>query len=210
MNKSILVNNGNLGRMGKTTLSYTIYKTTNTHFKYITNDLENASIRLEKHIPKEDLFHFPEGRKIELHPTNMIFDFGGKPDERLLQVANYVDIIIVPIAYQSISELQLTIKNINALKEQNTNIVVVINNTDNSDAKLVTMTLNATFPDIPVFTINHSKFIRRLANNNQTVFEVAKASKGDGKQLAKKILPQFNSLFNYIGLPIGDTTNEKI
>ena len=208
MSKSILINNGNLGRMGKTTLSYTIYKTASIPFKYVTNDLENASVRLEKHIAPEDLFHFPEGSKIELHPGNIIFDFGGKPDERLLQVASYVDVVIVPIAYQSISELQLTIKNINALKEQNSNIVVVINNTDNSDAKLVEMTLSATYPDMPVFIINHSKFIRRLANENQTVFEVAASNKGAATQLNKKILPQFKALFDHIGIIEVGTNNE--
>lgn len=62
------------------------------------------------------------------------------------------------------------------------------------------MTLSATYPDMPVFMISHSKFIRRLANNNQTVFEVAESNKGAATQLNKKILPQFNALFEFLDI----------
>jgi len=196
---NILVNNGNLGRMGKTTIAYTIYKTAKDRFKYVTNDLENASINLTKFVAPEDLQHFPDGTEIDIDDkVNTIFDFGGKPDERLLAVANYVDVVIVPIAFQSISELQLTIKNINAIKEVNENIVIIVNNTDTEDSKLVGTALHGTFPDLEVFTISHSKFIRRLANHNQTVFEVAEGNRGDASQLNKKIIPQMKEILEHL------------
>ena len=199
--KNILINNGNLGRMGKTTIAYTIYKTSKTPFKYVTNDLENASIKLEKFVASEDLSHFPDGTDIDIDPeANIVFDFGGKPDERLLDVAEYVDIVLVPVAFQSTSELQLTIKNINALIERNQNIIIVINNTEPADAKLVKMSLGSVFPDLTILEINHSKFIRRLANDNQTVFEVAQSNKGDATRLQKKIIPQFEALFDHLNI----------
>jgi len=198
---NILINNGTLGRMGKTTLSYTIYKTSKLPFKYATNDLENASIRLEKFVNDDDLIYFKDGEEIDISPQdNIIFDFGGKPDERLLDIAGYVDFVIIPIAFQSISELQLTVKNMNAFLEVNKNIIVIINNTEPADAKLVKLTLGASFPDLTILEINHSKFIRRLANDNQTVFEVAEASKGDATRLNKKIIPQFKELFEHLNI----------
>lgn len=201
--KNILVNNGNLGRMGKTTIAYTLYKTAKESFKYVTNDLANASINLEMNIPKEDLAHFPNEEEININPEdNIIFDFGGKPDDRLLEVAEYVDFIIVPLVFQSNSELQLSIKNINALIEKNKNIIVVINNTDKNESRLLKTVLLGSYEEITILEISHSKYIRRLANEGNTVFEVARLSKGDASSLNKKIIPQFIELFETLGISI--------
>lgn len=201
MTINILINNGSLGRQGKTTVAYTLYKHANDSFKFVTNDLANASIDLEKHVEEGQLLHFPGGDEILIDDEdNHIFDFGGKPDDRLLSVAGFVDMIIIPLAYQSVSELKLTIENINAFLEHNKNIVLLINNTDVADAKIVITALSAVYPDIPILEISHSKFIRRLANEDKTVFEVAEQKKGDGKQLNKKIIPQFNALFKQLGI----------
>jgi hypothetical protein len=205
MNKSILINNGNLGRMGKTTIAYNIYKTSKAPFKYVTNDLENASINLEDNVEKDQLFHFPNGTDIDMDFSgNIVFDFGGKPDDRLMAIAESVDVIIVPLSYQSDSELELTIKNLNTLIEVNSNIVLVINNTDVADAKRIRTVLkfNPEFKKIKVLEINHSKYIRRLANDNQTVFEVAEANKGDSTRLNKIIIPQFKELFSTLNITI--------
>lgn len=200
---NILINNGSLGRQGKTTLAYTLYKHAEKSFKFVTNDLSNASIDLEKHVEEGQLLHFPDGEEIKIDAeNNHIFDFGGKPDDRLLSVAAFVDVILIPLAYQSISELKLTVENINAFVEHNKNIVLLINNTDAADSKMVITALSAVYPDIPILEISHSKFIRRLANEDKTVFEVAEQKKGDAKQLNKKIIPQFNSLFEHLNISI--------
>jgi hypothetical protein len=205
--KTILVNNGNLGRMGKTTLAYTIYKQSKEQFKYVTNDLENASIDLTANVDKDYLFHFPNGSDINMELNdndNVIFDFGGKPDQNLLGVAKFVDQIIVPIAYQSDSELTLTVRNLNTLIEINKNIILVINNTDKEDAERIKTALrfNPAFSSIEILTINHSKYIRRLANEDLTVFDVANAKRADRTRLAKLIIPQFKQLFKALTIEI--------
>ncbi len=201
----ILINNGNLGRMGKTTIAYTIYKQSKIPFKYVTNDIENASIELEEFVGKGDLLYFPDGTEIDINPQdNIIFDFGGKPDDRLLTVAEYVDLIIVPIAFQSSSELTLTIKNINALAERNSNILIVINNCKPKDGEMVKLALKA-ICKYKILELSFSEFIRRLANDNQTVFEVAEENRtGAKKQLNKKIIPQFKAIFDHLDLEIND------
>jgi hypothetical protein len=205
MTKTILINNGNLGRMGKTTIAYNIYKTSKDTFKYVTNDLDNASINLKEHVKDEDLFYFPTNTDFDMDFSgNIIFDFGGKPDDRLMTIAEFVDVIIVPLSYQSDSELMLTVKNLNTLMEVNKNIILVINNTDSIDADRVETALkfNPNFEKVKILKINHSKYIRRLANDNQTVFEVASISKGDATRLNKAIIPQFKKLFSELNINI--------
>jgi hypothetical protein len=80
-------------------------------------------------------------------------------------VAKFVDVVVVPIAFQSVSELKLTIQNINTLKEANNNIVVVLNNTETKDIPVVREALEQVISDITIVVINHSKFVRRLANS---------------------------------------------
>jgi hypothetical protein len=205
MTIKILVNNGNLGRMGKTTIAYSIYKTSKDPFRYVTNDLENASIDLKENIDKDKLLHFPNGTNIDMDFSgNIVFDFGGKPDDRLMAIAEYVDVIIVPIYYQSDSELELTVKNLNTLIEVNNNIILVINNTDKEEAKRIKTALkfNIQFKKIKILQISHSKYIRRLANDNLTVFEVAEANKADNTRLNKVIIPQFKELFSTLSITI--------
>lgn len=73
----LLINNGGLGRQGKTTIAYTIYKTAKEPYRYVTNDLENASIDLNKNIAPSDLIYAPNGTVIDINPKdNIIFDFG--------------------------------------------------------------------------------------------------------------------------------------
>lgn len=202
---TILVNNGNLGRMGKTTIAYSIYKMSKVPFRYVTNDLENASVDLEENIDKDNLLHFPNGTKIDMDFSgNIVFDFGGKPDDRLMIIAEFVDFIVVPIYYQSDSELELTVKNLNTLIEVNENIILVINNTDKEESKRIKTALkfNPQFKKIKILQINHSKYIRRLANDNQTVFEVAESNKADATRLNKVIIPQFKELFSTLNITI--------
>ena len=121
-----------------------------------------------------------------------------------MAIAEFVDVIIVPIYYQSDSELELTVKNLNTLIEVNDNIILVINNTDKEEAKRIKTALkfNPQFKKIKILQINHSKYIRRLANDNQTVFEVAEASKADRTRLNKVIIPQFKELFSTLKIAI--------
>lgn len=198
---NVLINNGKLGRMGKTTIAFTLYTQSEiTSFKYVTNDLDNASIDLRKHVKDDDLIFVPHGADIDINPNeDHIFDFGGEPDQRLLSVAGYVDLIIVPLAFQSVSELELSIKNINALAEENNNILIVINNTEREDIESLKAVLVESFPDFGLLVLNRSRYMRRLANDGLTVFEVAEQNKADESRLNKVLIPQFKALFDYIG-----------
>jgi len=197
---NILINNGKLGRQGKTTLSYTIYKHSKQDYRYATNDMANASVDLSEHIPEGDLLFFPHGENIDIgnDDRNIIFDFGGEPDDRLLTIAEGVDVIVVPMSYESDSELELTVQNIKALEQVNKNIVLVINKTERDDIEVIEKVFKIAFKGMPIFTINKSRYVRRLANDNQTVFEVAETNKRDGAQLNKVVIPQFNALIDYL------------
>ncbi|WP_339140480.1 hypothetical protein [Pseudoalteromonas galatheae] len=196
--KNVLINNGTLGRQGKTTLAYTIYQQV-PGYHYITNDLGNASVNLPQLIPKDKFSHYPNGVDFGLsHDERYIFDFGGKPDDRLIAIAQFVDLIIIPIAYQSASELKISMANINTFKKHNDNILIVFNNTDSADANLARIALKSSGLEHPMMEIPPSKYIRRLANEDKTVFDVAKSNKADRTRLEKRVIPQMNELISWV------------
>lgn len=199
--KNVLINNGSLGRQGKTTIAFTLWQKMQ-NYTYVTNDLSNASAPLQKLVPGAKLICVNANENIHIDAETQapfIFDFGGKPDHRLLDVAKYVDLIIVPIHFQSANELKLTISNINAFREVNSNIVIVTTQTDPEEVKFIRKAL-AVHDELnfPIYEIAHSKYIRRLANEGLSVFDVAEANKADNTRLSKKVIPQFNTLIDLV------------
>ena len=119
-----------IGRQGKTThsIGYALYKGA----KLYTNDVQNATRELYGDMFKAgDFVEIGVGEEIEIDDNdNIIFDFGGYIDSRLVDVIKYVDACIVPISYQSKSEYIPAVRTIKALSEYNKNIVILINNTN--------------------------------------------------------------------------------
>lgn len=198
----LLYNNGSLGRQGKSTLAYTHYNYSQSkNYKFYTNDIGQCSINnIDKLIPKERLFCFDKDENITFRKSdNIIFDFGGKPDDRLIPVIKNVDCVVIPISYQSISELKITAKNINTISQYNKNIVLVITNTESEFINKVANVLKKHFGKYKIFTVKKSKFIIRLANYGKTVFDIAKENKGDKGHLERiGLLNQFSQLYDYL------------
>ena len=196
---NILINNGTLGRQGKTTLAYTLYQQLEG-FKYVTNDLRNASVDLKKLVADGDLISLAKDGDIVLEEDDKhIFDFGGIPERRTLAVAKCRDLIIIPITYQSKNEIKITVENINAFRSVNNNIIIVPTQTLPEDLKDLKFALSI-HPelDFPVYEISHSKYVRRLSNIGQSVFDVADNSKSDAARLKKKIIPQFQAIIDLV------------
>lgn len=198
----ILYNNGSLGRQGKSTLAYTHYNySKNKNYKFYTNDLLQCSVHnIQNLIPQERLVLIEDGDDISFQADdNIIFDFGGKPDERLIPVIQNVHAVVVPIAYRSKSELEITAKNINAMSEYNNNIVIVITNTQKEDAEEINAVLNQYFSSYKTFTVKASKYIVRLANYGKTVFDIANESNAERRRLESLgIIQQFSELYDYL------------
>ncbi|CAB5501518.1 hypothetical protein AZO1586I_823 [Bathymodiolus thermophilus thioautotrophic gill symbiont] len=188
-----------IGRQGKTTNAIGYAK--HTKAKYYTNDLQNATKELYGDMFKTgDFVEIEIGKEITIDDKdNIVFDFGGYIDSRLIDVIQYVDICVVPISYQSKSEYIPTVKTINAILEHNKNVVILINNTATKLIGEVKEALNYAFPKLPIFTINSSRYISRLANHQKTIFDLLEKGGGLEKHFIKKsLIPQIKKFYNYL------------
>ena len=103
-----------------------------------------------------------------------VFDFGGWIDERTESIAEQFDVVVVPVCYQSKAELYPCVRMINTLNGLNSNVAVLINNTDTKEAPEVERVLRRNFPGNRIFIVNRSKFICRLADEGKTIGEIAR------------------------------------
>ena len=188
-----------LGRTGKSTLAYHCYdykKRQGILYKYYTNDIINTSFEIKKLIPN-DLIILKPNSEVEIDDEdNIIFDFGGYLDSRVVDVTKYVDHVVLLIMYQSKAELKLIVKAVNSLKKYNDKITVVINNTETSMILEAMEILNIALPDVTLLTLNRSKYFHRLANYNKSIYDLLDESKLERSQLNKTVVPQLEKIFN--------------
>lgn len=60
---------------------------------------------------------------------DLVLDFGGFVESRVIEAAKLADICIVPLAYQSTADLMPAVKTVTALQEHAKHIAILINNT---------------------------------------------------------------------------------
>ena len=140
------------------------------------------------------------GEEIEIDDShNIIFDFGGYIDSRLVDVIKYVDACVVPISYQSKSEYIPAVRTINALAEHNDNIVILINNTATKLIPEVKEALEEAYPNYPLFVVNSSRYISRLANYQKTLFDLLDVGGGLEKHRIKEtLIPQIKAFYDHL------------
>ena len=188
-----------IGRQGKTThaIGYAQYKDA----KLYTNDVQNATKELYGDMFKKgDFVEIGVGEEIAIDDNDsIIFDFGGYIDSRLVDVISYVDACVVPISYQSKSEYIPAVRTINALAEHNKNIVILINNTATKLIPEVKEALEETFPNYPIFVVNSSRYISRLANYQKTLFDLLDAGDGLEKhRIQETLIPQIKDFYDHL------------
>lgn len=190
------------GGQGKTThaISFAKYK----EALYITNDYESGTLDIYSEIFSENQLQIikPE-TKLDFKGLkgidNIVFDFGGWVDEKIESIAKNVDVIVVPIFYQSIADLMPCIKTVNSLSKYNKNIVILINNTDTNDIEDLQKHLKDKFSEFRVFVINRSKYINRLANDGKTIFDLSKEGGIVKFNLSRTgLTKQIKDLYNYL------------
>lgn len=184
------------GGQGKTThaVSFTQYIKGFLH----TNDYGNATIDIYQPVlGSENLIELAPNEEIEVDDeVSNIFDFGGFLDNRIISVAQFVDWCVVPIFYQSKADLTPAIQTIIELSKYNSNIVILINNTEKSDAQELSKLLKNKFP-YEVFIIPKSRYINRLPDTGKTVFDLYENG-GLDKYMLRNITPTFKKFYNFI------------
>jgi len=184
------------GGQGKTThaIGYAKYSNSTLY----TNDYNNGTLEIYGDIfPEGKLRPFAAGEEIEVDPDeSLVFDMGGYVDNRIIQIARFVDICVVPIYYQSSADLVPSVQTILELEKYNKNIVILINNTERDYIDEVAQALKQKFKH-KIFVIRRSRYINKLPDEGKTLFDLFGGG-GLERYLLKKTLPQLKEFYNYL------------
>ena len=76
------------------------------------------------------------------------------------------------MCFQSTADLMPAVKTVLTLKKYAKRIVIVINNTEAVHVEELKFVLTGRFPEIPVFVVNRSRYIAKLADDGLTLFDL--------------------------------------
>jgi len=181
------------GGQGKTVLSlalamqYDFYVVTNDVHSPIDQILEDGkALRVGNN---ESLPDVPE-------ELNLIYDFGGYPDHRVIEAAKKSKFVIIPIIYGSALEMQVTINAISEIEEYTNNIIIIANKCSKGDFERVRETLSK-FYQYPIFEIKSSTAFSKSIDKKMSLGELIKSNPLFGYHY-KKPLQQLEEVMNFI------------
>ncbi len=181
------------GGQGKTVLSLSLAMLKG--FYVVTNDV---------HSPIDDVL--PDGHALRLGikdalpdvPGNidLIYDFWGYPDSRVIEAAKKADHVIIPMIYASPLEMQVTINAVAEIEPYTKNIVIVVNKTISGNFKRAKKVLRE-FYNYPIFEIKQSNAFGRAIEKKKSMKEMSVGS-GLLRFHYKKPLAQLQALLDFI------------
>ncbi len=181
------------GGQGKTTLSLAL--ATLYGFYVVTNDEYSP---IDQVLTSKKTYHLEEGEKLPETPEdlNLIYDFGGRPDQRVIDAVKQSDFVIVPVFYKSPLDMQTSIGAIKELEAHNQNILIVVNMTKEEIFKKAQSVLSELFT-YPVFEVKESTAFTKMVEKKKSIQELM-----DSNVLYryhyKKPLQQVEAIKNYI------------
>jgi cellulose biosynthesis protein BcsQ len=160
------------GGQGKTTLSLSLALLYD--FLIVTNDEYSP---IDKVLPQGYVKHIKQGEQLPKIPdeVNVIYDFGGYPDLRVIEASKNSDWIIVPIIYKSPLDMQTAIKTVGELEKYNHKIILVINQAQKGDFEKAKKVLNEFF-DYPLFEVKNSTVFVKMVETSQSIQELVDES----------------------------------
>lgn len=156
------------GGVGKTSISLNLAMT--LKYGIITNDIYSP---LEKVLPKKRLLKLALKQKCPNIPKdyNIIFDLGGYPDDRAIDILKQSNFVIIPTT-SSYLDLQNTISSLEEIKQYNNNIIVVANKATDEDLSVVLNVLRAMNYDYPIAKIKKSTVMENLFKDKTSVSSI--------------------------------------
>lgn len=181
------------GGQGKTSLSLAL--ALSSGYLIVTND---AYSPIDKVLPKGCVKHLLPNEELPEVPNNvdLIYDFGGYPDRRVIQAVKSSDWLIVPVIYDSPLEMQTTIKTISELEQYTDNIIIVVNKSQKDSLSITTEVLNKYF-SYPIFEVKQTTAFSKMVMHKKSIEELCK----DNVLLAyhyKNPLKQIQAIQKYI------------
>lgn len=184
------------GGQGKTTLAthYALYS--NSH--YYTNDYKSGTEDLFKDLITPARFHLitPAAEGLDLE-KKAVFDCGGFIDGKIPAILEASDLCVVPVFYQSQTDLRAFFITLEAISKFNDRILVVINNTQAREADELQEGLRGVLKKkYPIRLVKRSAYMGYLANEGRTPFQLTES--GATKKALEAIKKQLKDLFTYI------------
>ena len=158
------------GGVGKTDISTNLALTmefgiiTNEPFSPLDEVLEDGKtfLRLDN---GDELPDIPD-------EMNVIFDFGGYLDGRVVKALKESDWVVVPVINE-FKDLQTTVRFIQELEEYNRNIIIVANKTKKGDYESVQKIMGHHYP-YPVFEVKETRALPNIMREKKSVKNMVK------------------------------------
>jgi len=106
-------------------------------------------------------------------------------------------VCVVPLCFQSTADLMPAVKTVLTLQTYAKRIVIVINNTEAVHVPELTEVLSERFPDIPLFVVNRSRYIAKLADEGMTLFDLFSLG-GLHAFALRHVIPQIKALYAHL------------
>lgn len=161
------------GGQGKTVLSLALAMLEG--YYVVTNDVhspidevigEDRALRMGMKDPLPDV---PDD-------LELIYDFGGYPDARIVEAAKIADVVLVPIIYESPLEMQVTINALAEIERYTNNIVVVINKAKPGDRERAEAVFEEFNYEYPIFEVKRSTAFSRAIEQKKSLQEMVDES----------------------------------
>ncbi len=128
---------------------------------------------------------------------DLIYDFGGYPDARVIEAAKNSSVVFVPIIYESPLEMQVTINAIAEIEKYNPNIVIVLNKAKAGDYERAKEVFDQFEYEYPIAEVKKSTAFSRAIEKKKSLQELVDENPLFSFHYSKP-LEQVRSLLKYI------------
>lgn len=114
-----------------------------------------------------------------------------------MEAAKAASVCVVPLCYQSTADLMPAVKTVLTLQKYAKRLAIVINNTEAANVPSLQSVLSERFPEIPIFVINRSRYIAKLADEGMTLFDLFSLG-GLHAFALRHVIPQIKALYAHL------------
>ena len=161
------------GGQGKTVLSVAIAMLKD--FYVVTNDVHSP---IDEVLGEDRALRMGMRDELPKVPAelDLIYDFGGYPDARIIQAAKQADFIIVPIIYESPLEMQVTINALSEIEKYTDRIIIVLNKAKPGDFERAQTVLAEFDYGYPIFEVKQSTAFSRAIEHKKSLQQMVDES----------------------------------
>jgi cellulose biosynthesis protein BcsQ len=184
------------GGQGKTSIAVALAK--ELDFGIITNDIYSP---IETMFPKEMVLKLQPNEGIPdkkvLKDADIIFDFGGYLDIRVIAAIEMSDYLIIPVMEFDKLNAQGFVSTIAEVKKYNKNIIIILNKINEEDAKELRKELKKHNYPYPVFEIKNSKVFKNMIEDGKPISQYVREG-GLKAYFYKSVNDQLTKLIKYL------------